>query len=265
MATKKTEEQHEQTQQHQEELPPIDKWIESIKFKTTEEIKVPESLLDQVIGQDQTVAIVKKAAEQKRHVMLIGDPGTGKSMVARAMTEFLPKGELEDIIVYPNNEDTNTPTIRVVPAGKAQEIVKAQREDARRKVEQQNTMILGIVLMIIIFSLIAAITTGHYEYAIFGFIAAVLVYLIVARGGFSQRKELQMIPKILVAHEKNDVPPFIDATAAHSGALLGDVRHDPFQSAGLETPPHQLVEAGAIHRAHKGVLYIDEINTLSLP
>jgi Lon-like ATP-dependent protease len=265
MATKKTEEQPEQPQQHQEELPPIDKWIESIKFKTTEEIKVPDSLLDQVIGQDQTVAIVKKAAEQKRHVMLIGDPGTGKSMVARAMTEFLPKGELEDIIVYPNNEDTNTPTIRVVPAGKAQEIVKAQREDARRKVEQQNTMILGIVLMIIIFSLIGAITTGHYEYAIFGFIAAVLVYLIVARGGFSQRKELQMIPKILVAHEKNDVPPFIDATAAHSGALLGDVRHDPFQSAGLETPPHQLVEAGAIHRAHKGVLYIDEINTLSLP
>jgi Lon-like ATP-dependent protease len=265
MVTKTTEDQPEQPPQHQEELPPIDKWIESIKFKTTEDIKVPESLLDQVIGQDQTVAIVKKAAEQKRHVMLIGDPGTGKSMVARAMTEFLPKGELEDIIVYPNNEDTNTPTIRVVPAGKAQEIVKAQREDARRKVEQQNTMILGIVLMIIIFSLIGAITTGHYEYAIFGFIAAVLVYLIVARGGFSQRKELQMIPKILVAHEKNDVPPFIDATAAHSGALLGDVRHDPFQSAGLETPPHQLVEAGAIHRAHKGVLYIDEINTLSLP
>jgi Lon-like ATP-dependent protease len=265
MTTKTAEEQPEQPVQHQEELPPIDKWIESIKFKTTEEIKVPESLLDQVIGQDQTVAIVKKAAEQKRHVMLIGDPGTGKSMVARAMTEFLPKGELEDIIVYPNNEDTNTPTIRVVPAGKAHEIVKAQREDARRKVEQQNTMILGIVLMIIIFSLIGAITTGHYEYAIFGFIAAVLVYLIVARGGFSQRKELQMIPKILVAHEKNDVPPFIDATAAHSGALLGDVRHDPFQSAGLETPPHQLVEAGAIHRAHKGVLYIDEINTLSLP
>jgi len=265
MATKKTQEQQEQQQQQKEELPPIDKWIETIKFKTTEEIKVPESLLDQVIGQDQTVAIVKKAAEQKRHVMLIGDPGTGKSMVARAMTEFLPKGELEDIIVYPNNEDTNTPTIRVVPAGKAQETLKAQREDARRKVEQQNTMILGIVLMIVIFSLIGAIATGHYEYAIFGFIAAVLVYLIVARGGFSQRRELQMIPKILVAHEKNDVPPFIDATAAHSGALLGDVRHDPFQSAGLETPPHQLVEAGAIHRAHKGVLYIDEINTLSLP
>jgi ATP-dependent Lon protease len=265
MATKRTEKPLEQKEQGKEELPPIDQWIKDIKFKTTEEIKVPESLLDQVIGQDQCVAIVKKAAEQKRHVMLIGDPGTGKSMVARAMTEFLPKGELEDIIVYPNNEDTNTPTIRVVPAGKAKEIIKMQREEAKKKVEQQNSMILGIVLLVVTLSLIGAMVTGHFEYAIFGVIAAVMIYLIVARGGLSQRREMNMIPKILVSHEKNDAPPFIDATAAHSGALLGDVRHDPFQSAGLETPPHQLVEAGAIHRAHKGVLYIDEINTLSLP
>jgi Lon-like ATP-dependent protease len=265
MATEQDKTPSEQAEPEKEILPPIDKWIQDIKFKTTEEIKVPERLLDQVIGQDQCVAIVKKAAEQKRHVMLIGDPGTGKSMVARAMTEFLPKGELEDIIVYPNNEDTNTPTIRVVPAGKAQEIVKTQREEAKRKVEQQNSMILGIVFLIVMLSLIGAFVTNHFEYAILGVIAAVMIYLIVARGGLSQRRELNMIPKILVSHEKNDLPPFIDATAAHSGALLGDVRHDPFQSAGLETPPHQLVEAGAIHRAHKGVLYIDEINTLNLP
>ena len=265
MATEQNETPLEPDQQGKEELPPINVWIQDIKFKTTEEIKVPERLLDQVIGQDSCVKIVKKAAEQKRHVMLIGDPGTGKSMVARAMTEFLPKGELEDIIVYPNNDDTNTPTIRVVPAGKAKEIVKTQREEAKRKVEQQNSMMLGIVFLIVMLSLIGAIVTNHIEYAIFGVIAAVMVYLIVARGGMTQRRELHMIPKILVSHETNDVPPFIDATAAHSGALLGDVRHDPFQSAGLETPPHQLVEAGAIHRAHKGVLYIDEINTLNLP
>lgn len=92
MAKKQTEIPIENNEQEKEELPPIDKWIQDIKFNTTEDIKVPENLLDQVIGQDQTVAIVKKAAEQKRHVMLIGDPGTGKSMVARAMTEFLPKG-----------------------------------------------------------------------------------------------------------------------------------------------------------------------------
>ena len=254
------------------EMIPIDEWINSQKFVTTQDIKVPELLLDQVIGQDRSVEIVRKAAEQKRHVMLIGDPGTGKSMVARAMTAFLPKEELEDIIAYPNGEDSNTPHIRVVPGGKAKEIVRAQRTEAKRKKEQQSSMIVTIVFMIIALSIFAAIyptITGtgeaHIEYAIFGVIAAVMIFLIFSRGALSQRQELHQVPKILVAHDKEDSPPFIDATAAHSGALLGDVRHDPFQSAGLETPPHQLVEAGSIHRAHKGVLYIDEINTLNLP
>jgi len=254
-------------------LPQVQDWIKGQEFKTTAEIEVPELLLDQVIGQDRAVEIVKKAAEQKRHVMLIGDPGTGKSMVARAMTAFLPKEELEDIIAYPNNDDSNTPHIRVVPGGKAHEIVKAQREEAKKKKEQQSTFIGAFAFIIISLSLIFAFAPAiegnwdavHPEWAIFGFIAAFFIYLIFSRGALMQRNSLNQVPKILVGHNKKDSPPFIDATAAHSGALLGDVRHDPFQSAGLETPPHQLVEAGSIHRAHKGVLYIDEINTLSLP
>ena len=259
-----------------EEMIPIDEWIKNQDFKSTEEIKVPELLLDQVIGQDKAVEIVRKAAQQKRHVMLIGDPGTGKSMVARAMTAFLPKEELEDIIAYPNNDDANLPHIRVVPGGKAQEIIKAQRAEAKKKKEQQNSMIITIVFLIVLLSIFAAVYPAFQtdppdfskvaiQWAFIGIIAAFMIFLIFSRGGLTQRRELQQVPKVLVAHEKNDMPPFIDATAAHSGALLGDVRHDPFQSAGLETPPHQLVEAGSIHRAHKGVLYIDEINTLSLP
>ncbi len=253
---------------------PIKEWIKKQSITTTADIKVPELLLDQVIGQDKAVNIVRKAAEQKRHVMLIGDPGTGKSMVARAMTAFLPKEELEDIIVYPNNDDSNTPHIRVVPGGKANEIVKAQREEAKKKKEQQNSMIFSIAFLILIISAVAAfyefftdVTNPvlHIEYLLFGGIFAFIIILFFSRGALMQRNTLHNIPKILVAHEKKDLPPFIDATAAHSGALLGDVRHDPFQSAGLETPPHQLVEAGSIHRAHRGVLYIDEINTLSLP
>ena len=255
-------------------MEPISEWITKQSFQTTEDIDVPDRLLDQVIGQDKAVDVVRKAAEQKRHVMLIGDPGTGKSMVARAMTEFLPKEELEDIIAYPNSEDSNTPHIRVVPGGKSKEIVKSQRAEAKKKKEQQSSMVTTIVFMIVALSVLAGLAPGitsgdwdniHMEYAIFGVIAAVMIFLVFSRGSMFQRQGLQQVPKILVSHEKDDNPPFVEATAAHSGALLGDVRHDPFQSAGLETPPHQLVEAGAIHRAHKGVLYIDEINTLNLP
>ncbi|MFO8133331.1 MAG: ATP-dependent protease LonB [Thermoplasmatota archaeon] len=233
--------------------------------ETSEDIDIPDTLMDQVIGQEHAVDVVRQAARQKRHVMLIGDPGTGKSMIARAMTEFLPTEELEDILTYPNQDDPNTPRVRIVPAGKGKEIVDAMKAEARKRKQQQSQMMATILALIVGGAIIGAIVTGELTIALFGIIAAAMIYLIGMRGGMMQNQEEKDVPKLLVSHEDGDSPPFVDATAAHSGALLGDVRHDPFQAGGLETPPHLRVEAGAIHKSHRGVLYIDEINTLSLP
>ncbi|HJJ94883.1 MAG TPA: ATP-binding protein, partial [Methanocorpusculum sp.] len=87
-----------------------------VRFDTTADIPIPASLIDQVIGQEHAVDVIKKAATQRRHVMMIGSPGTGKSMLAKAMSELLPKEDMQDIMVYPNQEDNNNPIIRVVPA-----------------------------------------------------------------------------------------------------------------------------------------------------
>ena len=103
------------------EMPSIKDWIKTKKFKTTESIEVPERLLDQVIGQDKAVEIVRKSAEQKRHVMLIGDPGTGKSMVGQALAELLPKEKLVDILSLPNTTDENVPLIKTVALGQGKE------------------------------------------------------------------------------------------------------------------------------------------------
>jgi len=81
--------------------------------------------------------------------MLIGDPGTGKSMLARSMTEMLPRDDLQDIIVYHNPEDPNEPKIRVVPAGKGREIVNAQKAEAMQRREQKASMVMTIVFFII--------------------------------------------------------------------------------------------------------------------
>ncbi len=113
----------------------------SAEIKTTEEIEVPKLLIDQVIGQERGVEVIKKAAKQRRHVMLIGTPGTGKSMLGSSMAELLPKEELQDILVYPNPEDKNTPKIRVVPYGKGKEIVDAQKLEVRKRIQMRNTFV----------------------------------------------------------------------------------------------------------------------------
>lgn len=227
-----------------------------LDFESTKDVSVPERLVDQVIGQDHAVEAIKKAAVQKRHVMLIGSPGTGKSMLAKAMAELLPKEELEDILVYPNPQDPNQPKIRIVPAGKGREIVEAYKEEAMKKAQARNFLIFTLVFLVIGYTVLT--NPGNL---IWGIIAAVLI-LMMSR--YFIPREDRNVPKLLVDNSEKTTAPFEDATGAHAGALFGDVRHDPFQSGGLETPAHERVEAGAIHRAHKGVLYIDEINTLTI-
>ncbi len=220
-------------------------------------------MLDQVIGQDDAVEVAKKAATQRRHMILIGEPGTGKSMIARAMVDCLPKEQLQDILAYPNAEDPNEPKIRVVPAGKGKEIVAAQKLEAAQKKEQRTILFVVVAILVLGLSIYYTYITRDLTAILLGFIFVVVLYLIMRFSG-SRSDPGAQVAKLLVTHTPDEKPPFIDATGAHAGALLGDVKHDPFQSGGLETPPHERVEIGAIHKANGGVLFIDEINLLKI-
>ncbi len=232
----------------------IDNLIGGLDIETSKDIHVPEKLIDQVIGQDRARNIIKKAAKQHRHVMMIGSPGTGKSMLSKAMTEMMPKENLKDVLIYENEKDKNEPRVRTVPAGKGNSIVQAHQEEANKKNRTYSIIMYIIIIAIIFYTIIAG-------QIIFGIIAAALIYIVFR---YIKKGTEANIPNLLIDNSDKEEAPFEDATGAHAGALLGDVRHDPFQSGGMETPTHNRVEAGAIHKSDSGVLFIDEINTLDV-
>jgi len=233
-------------------------------FDNTSQIPVSKNLLGQVIGQDKCVEIIRKAAAQKRNVLLVGIPGTGKSLLAQAMSEILPVQLLQDVLIYPNSEDSNNPHVRVVKAGEGKKIIDSARIETQKSDDSSRLVSLLLPIGWMILSTILW-QLKWYPDVVFAALIIVGAFLLigVTLGGQMRSKDVVLTPKLLINNAGKKIAPFFEATGSRAGALLGDVRHDPLQSGGLGTPPHLRVEPGMIHRANGGVLFVDEIATLS--
>jgi len=82
-------------------------------FDDTSEISVPDDPIEKVIFQSKAKNAIRKIAQNKGHMLMVGRPGTGKSLLANMFQEVLdislgdyirPK---EAIVAYPGKDDNH--------------------------------------------------------------------------------------------------------------------------------------------------------------
>ncbi len=280
------------------------------EMETTADVSIPGDPLKRVIGQDEGVRLARIAASQRRHLLLVGPPGTGKSMIAQALSLHLPHPQ-EEIRVVHNPENHERPMVEVrnredvlkdVVELKGAEGELVDPKDApinvaerlgyrcvhcghysppsdalcpkctRAKGTAQNVgNPFGDLLSGIFEATIGQlsgrdrVTTTRKQFGK----EEVVVYeragdliKVLDQKALEKRREMEKVSprKVLVPLERN---PFLLATGASETELLGDVKHDPYGGhPQLGTEPYDRVVAGAIHEAHEGVLFIDELPQL---
>jgi ATP-dependent Lon protease len=285
----------------------MDNFLDDID--TTEEIEIPQDPLKRVIGQDEAVNLAYVAATQRRHFLLVGPPGTGKSMIAQALSLHLSPPTQELRVVH-NPENPERPIIEVK---KKEEVYRERetRESAEGElIDPKEAPInvaekLGYKCMSCgtysspserfcpkcdqlkfgqprqtnnpfsdIFGGLIEVTVGQLgkkndrvtttrkrfgKEEVVVFERAGNMIKVLDQKALEKRREFEKINpmKVIVSIERK---PVVLATGASETELLGDVKHDPYGGhPQLGTSPYERVVPGAIHEAHEGVLFIDEL------
>ncbi|MBN1109338.1 MAG: ATP-binding protein [Methanomassiliicoccales archaeon] len=272
---------------------------------------IPSDPLQRVIGQEEAVTLARIAAQQRRHLLLVGPPGTGKSMIAQALSLHLLRPTQEIRVVH-NPENPERPFVEIKGAeevgreSQSKEFAEGELIDPKnapvnvaerlgyrcrncgaysspkerqcikcqklKSSEVANNNPFGDLMSGLFEQMNVAglagpvgkerVTTtrtrfGKEEVVVFERCGEMI--RVLDQEALEKRREWerQSPRKVLVPLDRN---PFVLATGSSETELLGDVRHDPYGGhAQLGTQPYDRVVPGAIHEAHEGVLFVDEL------
>jgi Lon-like ATP-dependent protease len=299
-------------------------------WTTTEGFPVSTELMDWVIGQDRAIEETKLCIDEwinklswlkKKewwkdfedpkaqkpqpkdwlpvgpYLLLLGDAGTGKSLLGRAMSSYMTKLykekglKLYDVLSWRNPTLPSEPKISIHPSGTGKSVIfNSTLKNKKKSFFSRWGMKLFVGFMVGMGMLILGL--GFYFTSLlmqegipFQYALSPYIQYMVAGGGlmfsgifirFFSRVMGNMgsgtqgiggatssnCPKLLIDNS-SEKTPFIDATGHGSAQLFGSIAWDPYQTGGLGTPEHQRVTAGDVHRAHLGILYIDELKNLT--
>jgi ATP-dependent Lon protease len=280
------------------------------EITSTADVDIPNNPMKRVIGQDNAIEKASVAVLQRRHLLLVGPPGVGKSMIAQALASQL-QTPMEQVSVLNNPKNPHKPLVEVftrenvdvensklglatgrivspleVPSFVAERLgyrcsncgvvssidciscpkcgVNKYSRVRRNRKRSPFTDVITDVFEIEVGRPESELQTSRI--GVKG-VEETVVYQRIDDEHVRVLDEaaLEELRKLNERKERNIILPlerknFIHATGASETELLGDVRHDPYGShPEIGTPAYLRVVPGAIHEAHEGVLFIDEL------
>lgn len=259
-------------------------------FEDTSQISVPEDRIERVIFQERAKKAIRKIAQNKGHILMVGRPGTGKSMLANMFKEVLddalgdylrPK---ESIVAFPGKDKNHVrmayeqpETIEKLITDLQEEIESAKKNVKEFSLEEQIKSVnrvlkyllaaTGLSVLIGLFFPLAFIATGLTGIG--------SIFMFMQKNNHKAQEKVQresqggkenavkhlvdMIPEILYDPRK-DQELMARISEPDSRNMKGGFRHDPYQSGNLHTPAHKRVFLGA--HAKSPIIFIDELKTL---
>jgi len=259
-------------------------------FDNTSGITTPADPLEKIIFQDKAKKAIRKVAQNRGHLLMVGKPGTGKSMLAdmfnhvidRSMGDYIrPK---ESIVAYPGKDQNHMRVAYTPPEKIENHILKINLaiENAKNSIEEFSLdkhissvrKVKNILLGITALSVIAGVFFPP-AFVITGLSGIGAIFMFIQENNHRVQEKIQqeafssksanvkhitdMVPEILYDPRK-DINLMIRISEPNSKNMKGGFRHDPYQSGNLQTPIHKRAYLGA--HAKAPIIYIDELKTL---
>ncbi len=259
-------------------------------FDDTSQISVPDDPIDQVIFQERAKRAIRKIAQNKGHILMVGRPGTGKSMLANMFKQMLEKSfgdyikPKDAIIAYPGRDRNHIRFAYERPQKMDKLLISlnAAIESARDSVDEfslsdqiQSARKTKIFLLLMAFASVAAGIFFPPAFIATGLAGLGAIFMHMQQNNYKAQEKIQreanvdrknsvkhlfdMVPEILYDPRKDkDLMARVSEPDARN--MKGGFRHDPYQSGNLETPAHKRAYLGA--HAKSPIIFVDELKTL---
>ncbi len=259
-------------------------------FEDTATVGIPDDPIDRVVFQNRAKKAIRKIAHKRGHILMVGRPGTGKSMLAGMLQEILAQSlgdyirPQDAILAYPGR-DRNHIRIAYEEPRQADRLLDELRLKIEATADAGKHFSLGDQIKsvrrlkhVLLATAIALAVAGYFLPPLMvgaGIAGIGSIFLFIQENNHRAQERIQehnappvaanlkhlydMLPTVLYDPREHD-QLMARISEPNARNMKGGFRHDPYQSGNLQTPPHQRVYLGA--HATSPIIYIDELRTL---